>query len=49
MRTWVGNAGSRIAKARSAAGKANLVAKLQAMEDQQQAAASLEQHHGDGK
>jgi DNA-directed RNA polymerase subunit beta' len=27
--------------------KANMAAELQAMEDQQQAAASLEQHHGD--
>jgi DNA-directed RNA polymerase subunit beta' len=29
--------------------KANMAAELQAMEDQQQAAASLEQHHGDGE
>ncbi|WP_198118012.1 DNA-directed RNA polymerase subunit beta' [Massilia rhizosphaerae] len=29
--------------------KANMAAELQAMEDQQQAAASVEQHHGDGE
>jgi DNA-directed RNA polymerase subunit beta' len=29
--------------------KANMAAELQAMEDQQQAAASIEQHHGDGE
>ena len=29
--------------------KANMAAELQAMEDQQQAAASMEQHHGDGE
>jgi DNA-directed RNA polymerase subunit beta' len=29
--------------------KTNMAAELQAMEDQQQAAASLEQHHGDGE
>jgi DNA-directed RNA polymerase subunit beta' len=29
--------------------KANMAAELQAMEDQQNAAASVEQHHGDGE
>jgi DNA-directed RNA polymerase subunit beta' len=29
--------------------KANMAAELQAMEDQQNAAASIEQHHGDGE